>query len=286
MDERVNVDLSIGYGRLKGKTALVTGSTRGLGRVIAEWLAKDGADIIVSGRDANDVDRAVVELKTFGTNVQGIPADLALLADAHRLAAEAIARTTNLEIIVNNAGMSMPQPFWECTDADWEYQINVNLRAPFVICQHVGRDWIARGVHGRIVNVSTIGVFSAHRDRMVYNMAKAGIQAMTRNMAFELGTHGISVNCVAPGNVPDRPGVPKFAPGDRERMNAQIPLGRIGRADDIASAVRYFCLSESEWTTGQTLLVDGGMVSFMPEIKVSHPEIDPDTSVQGSKDNA
>jgi NAD(P)-dependent dehydrogenase (short-subunit alcohol dehydrogenase family) len=264
MSENTPVDVSAGYGRLRGKTALVTGSTRGLGRVIAEWLAKDGADIIVSGREAGDVERAVSELREFGTAVHGIPADLALVEDAHRLSDAAIAFAPNLEIVVNNAGMSIAQPFWECSDADWEYQTNVNLRAPFIICQHIARDWIPRGVRGRIVNVSTIGVFSAHRERMVYNAAKAGIQAMTKNMAYELGTHGIVVNCVAPGNVTDRPGQPGFSEEERAHMNARIPLGRVGHANDIASAVRYFCLPESGWTSGQTLLVDGGMISFMP----------------------
>jgi NAD(P)-dependent dehydrogenase (short-subunit alcohol dehydrogenase family) len=260
------------YNRLAGKTALVTGSTRGLGRVIAEWLARDGADIIVSGRDPADVDRAVEELRAFGTKVHGIPADLARIADAHNLIESSLAHAPTLEIVVNNAGMSIPQPFQECTDADYEYQQNVNMRSPFIICQHAARNWIARGIHGRIVNISTVGVFSAHPDRMVYNMSKAGIQAMTKNMAYELGRHGISVNCVAPGNVPDRPGQPDFTPEERDQMNAAIPLGRVGMAEDIASAVRYFCLPESHWITGQTLLVDGGMVSFMGQFVTDREE--------------
>jgi NAD(P)-dependent dehydrogenase (short-subunit alcohol dehydrogenase family) len=257
-------DLGKGYNRLAGKTALVTGSTRGLGRVIAEWLALDGADIIVSGRDPADVDRAVKALRAFGTKVHGIPADLARIAEAHALIEASLAYAPSLEIVVNNAGMSIPQPFYE-------YQQNVNMRSPFIICQHVARNWIANDVRGRIVNISTVGVFSAHTDRMVYNMSKAGIQAMTKNMAYELGRHGISVNCVAPGNVPDRPGQPDFTQEERDRMNAAIPLGRVGTAADIASAVCYFCLPESYWTTGQTLLVDGGMVAFMGQF-VRKPE--------------
>jgi NAD(P)-dependent dehydrogenase (short-subunit alcohol dehydrogenase family) len=264
-------DLGKGYDRLAGKTALVTGSTRGLGRVIAEWLARDGADVIVSGRDPADVNRAVEELRGFGTRVHGIPADLSRIADAHALIEASLAYAPSLEIVVNNAGMSIPQPFHECTDADYEYQQNVNLRSPFIICQHVARSWISRGIHGRIVNISTVGVFSAHTDRMVYNMSKAGIQAMTKNMAYELGRHGISVNAVAPGNVPDRPGQPEFTAEERTRMDAAIPLGRLGTAEDIASAVRHFCLPESQWTTGQTLLVDGGMVAFMGQF-IRKPE--------------
>ena len=261
-------DFGIGYGRLNGRTALVTGSTRGLGRVIAEWLARDGASIVVSGREQVDVVCAVEELRNFGTSVYGIAADLALLEDAQRLIDASFQVAPGLDIVINNAGMSVPQPFWECTDADYEYQHNVNLRSPFVINQIAAKHWIASGTRGRIVNVSTVGVFSAHTDRMVYNMSKSGVQAMTRNMSHELGPYGITVNCVAPGNVADRPGVPEFSAQDRASMDGRIPLGRIGRAEDIASSVRYFCLPESEWTSGQTLLVDGGMVSSMGEIAV------------------
>lgn len=261
-------DLGQGFGRLAGRSALVTGSTRGLGRIIAEWLARDGADIVVSGRETGDVDRSVDELSKFGTNVIGIAADLARLDDAHRLIDEAFGAVPGLDIVINNAGMSIPQPFWECSDEDYEYQQNVNVRSPFVINQVAAKRWIANGTPGRIVNVSTIGVFAAHADRMVYNMAKAGVQAMTRNMSHELGPHGITVNCVAPGNVADRPGVEAFSDEDRFRMAARIPLGRIGRGEDIASTVRYLCLPESQWTTGQTILVDGGMIAAMGDVPV------------------
>jgi NAD(P)-dependent dehydrogenase (short-subunit alcohol dehydrogenase family) len=235
-----------------------------LGRVIAEWLALDGANIIVSGREADDVARAVEELRETGVTVHGVPADLAVVDDIHRLATKSLEIAPDLDILINNAGMSTPQPFWECTDDDWDYQINVNVRAPFVLSQHMAKHWIPRGVQGRIVNVSTIGVFSAHRDRMVYNIAKAGVQAMTRNMSYELGHHQISVNCVAPGLVSDRPGEPAMSEESRAFANSRIPLGRVGHANDIAAAVRFFCLPESIWTNGQTLLVDGGMASPMP----------------------
>jgi NAD(P)-dependent dehydrogenase (short-subunit alcohol dehydrogenase family) len=261
-------DYGTGYGRLNGRTALVTGSTRGLGIVIAEWLARDGANIVVSGREQDDVDRAVNGLRAYGTTIQGIAADLAILDDAHRLIEQSFEIAPELDIVINNAGMSIPQPFWECSDADYAYQHNVNQRSPFVINQFAAKRWISGGTRGRIVNVSTVGVFSAHTDRMVYNMSKSAIQAMTRNMSSELGPYGITVNCVAPGNVADRPGVQDFTADERANMNARIPLGRIGRAGDIASTVRYFCLPESEWTTGQTLLVDGGMVSSMGEVAV------------------
>ena len=262
----VPADWGRGYGRLKGKTALVTGSTRGLGRTMAEWLAREGANIIVTGREQADVDASVDAIGSIGVQAWGIPADLSRVEDAHALAIQAFDLAPTLDIVVNNAGMSIPQPFWEATDADYEYQMNVNLRAPFIICQHAAKRWIRDGVRGRVVNVSTIGVFRGHRDNMVYNMAKSGVQTMTRNLSYELGPYGITVNCVAPGAVPDRPGSDwRIPPEHRERVGETIPTGRYGRAEDIAAAVLFFCLPESEWTTGQTLLVDGAHISYLHE---------------------
>lgn len=263
MTEDTKPDGTSSGGRLRGRTALVTGSTRGLGRVIAEWLAREGADIIVSGREQAAVDDSVAAMRALGVQATGITADLATPADAHRLAEAALAAVARIDIVVNNAGMSISQPFWEVTDAQWEEQINVNLRAPFIIGQHMARHMMENDIGGRIVNISTVGVFAAHTNKLVYNAAKAGIQIMTRNMAYELAPFGIRVNCVAPGNMPDRPGTNESAM--YPVWASKIPVGRVGRGEDIAAAVRFFCLPESDFTTGQTLLVDGGMVSYMHE---------------------
>jgi NAD(P)-dependent dehydrogenase (short-subunit alcohol dehydrogenase family) len=248
-------------GRLAGKTALVTGSTRGLGRTMAEWLAKEGANIIVSGRDETPVQAAVEGIKALGVDATGIPADLARIEDAHRLAEEAQKRVPKIDILVNNAGMSTRKSFWDYTDEDWDYQVNVNVRSPFILAQQLAKHFMEHQTRGRIVNISTIGVHACHADAAIYNLAKAGVETMTQNMAFELAPYGISVNCVAPGNMADRPGTKQEAWwGPAARM---IPFGRVGTADDIAAAVLFFCLPESEFTTGQTLLVDGGHDSYL-----------------------
>lgn len=251
-------------GRLAGKTALVTGSTRGLGRVIAEWLAREGADIVVSGREAEPVAAAVAAIRACGVEAVGIPADLSRVEEAHRLAAETLDRVEHLDILVNNAGMSIRGHFWEVSDEDWAYQVNVNYRAPYILAQHAARHMIAHGIRGRIVNTSTIGVHRCHRDAAVYNSAKGAVEVMTRNMAYELGPHGISVNCVIPGNIAERPGY-EPSPEHRAEWGGRIPFGRVGRAEDIASAVRFFCLPESEYTTGQSLLIDGAYGAPLPE---------------------
>jgi NAD(P)-dependent dehydrogenase (short-subunit alcohol dehydrogenase family) len=113
------------------------------------------------------------------------------------------------------------------------------------------------------VNISTIGAHGCHKDAAVYDSAKGGIEVLTRNMAYELAPHGVRVNCVIPGAIPERPGSPWRA--DDERVARHIPVGRAGRAEDIAAAVLFFCLPESDFTTGQSLLVDGGHHTYLPE---------------------
>lgn len=142
--------------------------------------------------------------------------------------------------------------------------MSANWWATFVLSQHAARHMMAHGIHGRIVNISTIGAHYNHRDALVYNAAKAAIEATTRNMAYELGPYGISVNCVAPGIMMDRPGTPRNEERWRDQVERFIPLGRVGQAEDIAAAVRFFCLPESEYTTGQTLLVTGGYAMSLP----------------------
>jgi NAD(P)-dependent dehydrogenase (short-subunit alcohol dehydrogenase family) len=249
--------------RLQGKTALVTGSTKGLGRTTAEWLAREGAAIVVSGREAEDVAASVTAIEALGVTAWGIPADLSRVDEAHRLAEETLNRVDQLDIVVNNAGMSIRSSFWEVTDADFDYQVNVNWRSPFIIAQHAARHMIDREIHGRIVNISTIGAHACHKDALVYDSAKGAVEVMTRNMAYELGPHGISVNCVIPGNIAERPGTEAQPWWEQSAM--KIPFGRVGRAEDIAAAVLFFCLPETEFTTGQSLLVDGGHKSYLVE---------------------
>ncbi|MEJ7761945.1 MAG: SDR family oxidoreductase, partial [Thermomicrobiales bacterium] len=243
-------------GSLAGQVALVTGSTRGLGRTMVDWLARAGAGIVVSGRDEADVAAIVAEVSAAGVVCRGYAADLARPEAAHRLAERALADGP-VDILVNNAGMSLRGPFWDVTDAEFEEQVNVNFRAPFILSQHVARHLIGRGAGGRIVNVSTIGAHGAHPDGAVYDSAKGAIETLTRNMAHELAPHGVTVNCVIPGAIPERPGS-ELTDADRASVTRYIPVGRVGRAADIAAAVAFFCSPASAFTTGQSLLVDGG----------------------------
>ncbi len=253
-------------GRLAGKWALVTGSTKGLGQTTAEWLAHEGANIVVHGMEEDLIQPAVAIMRRHGVEAWGMAADLSRLDEMERLATTTLARAPHLDILVNNAGGSRGRRghFWDVPAEDAEWTMNANWRATFVLSQHAARHMMARGIRGRIVNVSTIGAHYNHRDALVYNAAKAAIEATTRNMAYELGPHGISVNCVAPGMMAERPGARRNEERWREQAEQFIPLGRVGKAEDIAAAVRFFCLPESEYTTGQTLLVTGGYAMYLP----------------------
>lgn len=265
-DDRDRSSWGRGYGRLKGRTALVTGSTRGLGRTTIDWLAREGANIVVTGREQGDVDDAVAAMREIGVEAWGFAADLSRVEDAHRLAEQTLEAVGELDILVNNAGMSILGDFWDYTDEQFEYQINVNLRSPFILAQHTARNMIAHGRGGRIVNISTVGVTVAHTDRAIYNLAKGGVETMTRNMGIELARHGITVNCVAPGNMAERPGVQReFTEEDLAAFQRQIPVGRVGNGDDIAAAVLWFCLPESGYTSGRMLLVDGLVSQYLRE---------------------
>lgn len=254
-------------GRLTSRTALVTGSTRGIGRVIAERLADEGAGLIVTGRQDRDVANVVADLNIDGRQAIGIPADLSRPDEAHRLAREALAAVPALDILVNNAGMSIREPFWLVSDQHWEEQATINWRSPFILAQHVARQMIERGIQGRIVHTSTIGAHRNHADAAVYDSAKAAVEAMTRNMAWELGPYGIAVNCVVPGPIGDRPGASE-PPALWQGITPFVPVGRVGSGLDVAAAVLFFCLPETAFITGQTLGIDGGYGLGLPE---NHP---------------
>jgi NAD(P)-dependent dehydrogenase (short-subunit alcohol dehydrogenase family) len=158
----------------------------------------------------------------------------------------------------------MRAPFWEVSDDDWMYQVNINYRSPFILAQHAARHMRANGIQGRIINTGTVGAHRCHWDAAVYDSAKAAVEAMTRNMAFELGPVGITVNCVIPGPIGDRPGA------DLERqfwgdIARNVPVGRVGSAADVAAAVVFFALPEASFTTGQSLLIDGGYAAPLPK---------------------
>ena len=249
----------MGDKRLDGERALVTGSTRGLGEIIAKALADEGVWVAITGRDEDNVERVVDDIRASGGTADGFVADMSVPTEARRLADAALENLEYFDILVNNAGMSIREPIWEISEEHLDYQLNVDFRSYFVLAQAAARSMIPRR-RGRIVNISTNGAFQAHPMTAVYDSAKGAVESLTRCLATELGRFNICSNAVSPGYVPIRPGSEEDV-HSQVPVDETIPLGRAGTADDVAAMVLFLCLPESGWISGQVISVDGGRLA-------------------------
>ncbi len=240
--------------RLDGKTALITGASGGIGAAIARTLHLQGATVVLSGTRADALAALVAEL---GDRAHACPADLRdpAAADALVQAAEAAAGT--LDILVNNAGFTKDMLALRMKDEDWQSVLDVDLTAPFRLARAVLRGMLKRRA-GRIIGISSIVGSTGNPGQANYSAAKAGLVAMSKSLAQEVGSRGITVNVVAPGFVQTAM-TEGLAPEQKQRLTAGIPLGRMGQPDDIAAAVAYLASNEAGWVTGATLHVNGGM---------------------------
>lgn len=235
--------------RLDGRRALVTGAGRGLGAAIAGVLAELGAEVHGTSRTADGA-RAVGE--RLGT--PGIVLDLAEPGSFDELAA-----SLDIDVLVNNAGVNVPAPALEASLADWDLVHSTNLRGTFFLTRAFGRRWIANGTRGSVVTVSSQTGTVAIEDRVAYGSSKAGIENVTKVLAYEWGAHGIRVNAVAPTFVRTELTASTLSDPERaERLLSRIPLGRFGEPDDVAWPVAFLASAAAAMITGHTLLVDGG----------------------------
>jgi 3-oxoacyl-[acyl-carrier protein] reductase len=234
---------------LDGRTALVTGGSRGIGRAIAAELADAGAQVVIGYRsgaeEANEIAGAI--------GARAVQADVSVAADAARLVDEA----GDLDILVNNAGVTRDGLLARMSDEDWDVVLDTNLRGTFNTCRAAIRGMMRRRA-GAIVNVSSIVGVHGNPGQTNYSASKAGIIGFTKALARELGSRGIRANVVAPGYVSTR--LTNELPEEiRQAMLANTPLGRFGEPEDVAGAVRFLCSDEAAFVTGEVLLVDGGL---------------------------
>ena len=241
--------------RLDGQTALVTGASGGIGAAIARALHAQGATVALSGTRRDALDALVTEL---GERAHACPADLSDPAapDALLASAEAAAGSP-VGILVNNAGLTRDMLALRMKDEDWNAVLAVDLSAPFRLARAALKGMIRRRA-GRIVSIASIVGVTGNAGQSNYAAAKAGLIGMSKSLAQEVGSRGITVNVVAPGFV-DTAMTEGLADGQKARLNASIPLGRMGRPEDIAGAVVYLASAEAAWVTGTTLHVNGGM---------------------------
>ncbi len=237
------------FASLEGKTALVTGASRGIGRAIASELARAGASVVLGFRSGSD------EAEALAAELGGraIQADVSSPGDARRLVEEA----GDLDILVNNAGLTRDGVLARMPDDDWRTVIETNLSSVFYTCRAVCRPMMRKRA-GAIVNVSSIVGVRGNWGQTNYAASKAGIIGFTKSLARELGSRNVRANVVAPGYVRTR--LTDVLPEEATAAMLQnTPLGRLGEPGDVAGAVRFLCSDEAAFITGDVLLVDGGL---------------------------
>ncbi len=240
---------------LTGKVALVTGSTRGIGRAIAEALAAAGARVAVVGRDLPRAERAATEI---GRGAKGFACDVSDTAAVSALVTDVEASFGAIDILVNNAGLTKDNLIMRLKDEDWDTVIDANLRGAFASIRAASRGMMKRR-SGRIINISSVVGVIGNRGQANYAASKAGLIGLTKSVAKELASRNILCNAVAPGFIATDM---TAALGDEQRqaLERQIPLERLGSPADIASAVVFLASDHAAYITGQVLVVDGGMV--------------------------
>lgn len=248
--------------RLQGKTAIVTGSSRGIGRAIALAMAKEGAQVVVNGRN-KDVEAVAEEIHSSGGKALTIMADVTKELDAQRLADDTLQAFGSIDILVNNAGGGSPRILIEDIQTElWEQQIMVNLTAAF-LCSRAVIPQMKKQGSGRIINMSSQGGRSSSEMAAIpYASAKAGLLGFNRQLAREVGPYGILVNSVAPGVVLSGERMEKKwvarSDAERQEMLKAIPLGRLGKVEEIASVVVFLASEEASYISGAVIDVNGG----------------------------
>jgi 3-oxoacyl-[acyl-carrier protein] reductase len=240
---------------LTGKHALVTGSTRGIGRAIAQALAHAGARVAVVGRDQGRADAAAAEI---GHGAQGFACDVADLAQVTALVSDVEAAFGAIDILVNNAGLTRDNILLRLKDDDWNAVLDANLRSAFATTRAAVRGMMKRR-WGRIINISSVVGIIGNKGQSNYAASKAGLIGLTKSVAKEFASRGILANVVAPGFI-ETDMTAAMTPEARAAMGAQIPLERLGAPEDIANVVTFLASDRAAYITGQVLVVDGGLV--------------------------
>lgn len=240
---------------LTGKGALVTGATGGIGWAVAKALHSQGAHVAISGTRAERLDLLAAEL---GPRVSALPCDLRDRAAVAKLADDAEKALGQVDILVNNAGITHDNLFMRMKDEEWDEVIAVNLTSVFVLTRGILRNMMRRR-YGRIVNIASISGVLGNPGQGNYAASKAGLVGMTKSLAREVASRGITANCIAPGFI-KTPMTDALTPKQVEVIAAAIPAQSFGKPEDVAAAVVFLASGEAAYITGETIHVNGGMV--------------------------
>ncbi|MBS3905998.1 MAG: glucose 1-dehydrogenase [Syntrophaceae bacterium] len=251
--------------KLKGKVALITGSTRGIGREFAIGFAKEGADVIINGRNLEKAKAVAEEVKSIGVKSIAIGADVSLSQDVTRMVEEAIQSLGRIDLLVNNAGVN---PFIleaeKIKEEGWDQVIDVNLKGVFLCCQAVGKKMIEQG-GGKIINISSVVGFLGEQGFLPYSVSKAGVMMLTRVLAYEWSKYHVTVNAIAPGFIAGGMNTPIL---NKEilvsGLTQQVPLKRLGKPEEIVKIALFLASEDSSYINGTTIVADGGLTGYRP----------------------
>jgi 3-oxoacyl-[acyl-carrier protein] reductase len=240
---------------LSGKKALVTGASGGIGGAIAKALHAQGADVALSGRNVEALEKLAAEIGVERVHI--VPGDLGTAEAADALIKSAEEKMGQVDILVNNAGLTKDGLFMRMKDEDWQVVQDVNLTAPFRLIRAAVRGMMKRR-NGRIINITSVVGVTGNPGQANYCASKAGMIGMSKSMAAEVANRGITVNCIAPGFIATAM-TDALNDDQKGKINATIPAGAMGTPEDIAASVVYLASDEANYITGQTLHVNGGM---------------------------
>ena len=245
--------------QIKGRVALITGSASGMGRGTAEVMAQHGVKIVINDVDQSKVDEVVKGIKEAGGEVMGVVADITNKAEVEAMFKQVVDTYGRIDILVNNAGIFRDKALLKMTEEDWDKVLDVDLKGVF-LCSQEAVKYMREQAYGRIINISS-RAWLGGPGQANYSAAKAGVVALTRTLALELGRRGITVNCIPPGMIMT-PLYYALPEATRERLREGAPMGRLGSPRDIARAVMFFASDEAGYINGQTMYVCGGKSLF------------------------
>jgi NAD(P)-dependent dehydrogenase (short-subunit alcohol dehydrogenase family) len=246
---------------LSGRSAIVTGATKGLGLAMARALAEAGADVAIVSRHQDECDQVAGEIRSLGVNAFGCACDVSKREMIDALVERTTENFGKIDILVNNAGTAVTVPAKDLTEADWDKVLNINLKGVFFMAQAVGREMIKQN-YGRIVNVASMFGLVGDKNVIPYLVSKGGVVQMTRGLALEWARYNVMVNAVAPGYVITSINSKELNDEKvRQYIHGKTPLRRYGQPEEIASAVLYLASDEASFVTGSIYSVDGGWVA-------------------------
>ena len=249
--------------KLSGKTAIVTGARRGIGRAIALALAGEGANVVVSDISQKDCQKVVDEIERMGKRGLALKCDVSSSDDVEDMVRRTVAEFGRVDILVNNAGILAFKPFLELTDEDWDKTLNVNLKGQFLCARAAARDMV-KNKWGRIINIASIssgGCGIAFPLIAHYTASKGGVMALTEALALELTPQGINVNAISPGAIDTDMAKGVKESGQLAQVLARIPKGRLGQPEEIASLAVFLASEESDYISGTAIVIDGGWLT-------------------------